>query len=269
MKNILPFIALTGLLAACAPAAGGNGQSSAADSTEPAAVPLEDTSWELIGFVDDGNTIAFDGQEYALTFREDGSVEAQLHCNSGGGSYTADGNELSFSPLFTTLMHCGDDSVADLFGRTLADVESFRIEGNELLLRTPHDSTLLFRAADTAPEAESGPADPRGGTWQLQEINRPDGQSETPEGEYSVTFSEHADELLVTADCNNGRGTFSLSADGTLSVGPVALTRMACPPGSLSVEFAQLLGESEQWNRSGNTLELVTADSTVLVFTQP
>lgn len=267
MKNMLASLGLISLLAACAPAAGGTaGGSQAERPQEP--LPLEDTVWELISFVDDGNAIAFDGQEYSLVFRDDGSLEARLHCNSGGGTYTADAGELTFGPLFTTLMYCGDDSIADLFGRALADVETYVIDGNELVLSTAGHGTLLFRGAESgaAEPVEGDESSLRGEPWHLLGLTRPGEDPTLPEGTYSVTFSAHADEVLVTADCNNGRATFSAGDDGQLDIGPVALTRMACPPGSISTEFAELLGQAGRFELDGSRLELITADSTVLIF---
>lgn len=268
MKNALSFTMLLALAAACAPALDTPaGNSSASTPVEPEqSVPLEDTVWELVSFLDAGTFISFGDQDYTLTFRGDGSVEAQLHCNSGGGSYTVDGDRLSFGPLFTTLMHCGDDSVAALYGRTLAEVEAFSIKGGELALTTASDSTLLYRPAGTAARPEPAGSRLRGGTWELLEIVRPAGEREVPQGTYALSFSDQGDELLVTADCNRGRGTFTLNDGGFLEIGPVGLTRMACPPGSISAEFAGLVGEAQQFSITEGILEIVTADSTVLRF---
>lgn len=41
---------------------------------------------------------------------------------------------------------------------------------------------------------------------------------------------------LVRADCNRGRGTYEIS-EGRIKFGPIATTRMACPPGSLDGRY--------------------------------
>ena len=42
--------------------------------------------------------------------------------------------------------------------------------------------------------------------------------------------------LLVRADCNRGTGAYRIGA-GTLEIGPITTTRMACPPGSLDARY--------------------------------
>ena len=39
--------------------------------------------------------------------------------------------------------------------------------------------------------------------------------------------------LSVRVDCNRGRGTWTSAGPNQLQIGPLALTRAACPPGSL------------------------------------
>ena len=42
--------------------------------------------------------------------------------------------------------------------------------------------------------------------------------------------------LMVRADCNRGTGSYRIGA-GTIALGPIATTRMACPPGSLDARY--------------------------------
>lgn len=39
--------------------------------------------------------------------------------------------------------------------------------------------------------------------------------------------------LTARIDCNRGRGTWKSAAPGQVELGPLALTRAMCPPGSL------------------------------------
>lgn len=48
----------------------------------------------------------------------------------------------------------------------------------------------------------------------------------------------------VVADCNRGRASYEITAAGGFRIGAIALTRMACPPGSAGDRFVQDLGRS-------------------------
>ena len=73
--------------------------------------------------------------------------------------------------------------------------------------------------------------------------------------------------VSVRADCNRGSATYTLNG-ASLSLGPVALTRAMCPPGSRDTEFlAGLSAVSGQVFR-GNDLTLTLKDgSGTMVFT--
>lgn len=74
-----------------------------------------------------------------------------------------------------------------------------------------------------------------GGTsWQLVRFQGGDGKVVLPDdpAKYSVVFG--ADNVVnVRFDCNRGRGSWKSAGKNQLEFGPMALTRAACPPGSL------------------------------------
>ena len=55
---------------------------------------------------------------------------------------------------------------------------------------------------------------------------------------YTVAFGTDG-ALSARIDCNRGRGTWKSSAAGQLQLGPLALTRAMCPPGSLHDHLVQ------------------------------
>jgi heat shock protein HslJ len=61
-----------------------------------------------------------------------------------------------------------------------------------------------------------------------------DSQSPAPD-RYTLELAPNG-RLLVRADCNRGTGAYRIGA-GTLAIGPLATTRMACPPGSLDARY--------------------------------
>lgn len=73
-----------------------------------------------------------------------------------------------------------------------------------------------------------------GPTWQLVKFQGGDGTVLTPDEKSKYTLAFGADGLLsARIDCNRGRGGWKSPEKGRLELGPMALTRAACPPGSL------------------------------------
>jgi heat shock protein HslJ len=86
-------------------------------------------------------------------------------------------------------------------------------------------------------------SDLTGTTWQLQQIQFNDGQlliADPPEN-YTAEFTNNG-ELFVQADCNRAIGQYSVEGDSgiTIAMGPTTLA--ACPPGSISNDYLQALG---------------------------
>jgi para-nitrobenzyl esterase len=91
---------------------------------------------------------------------------------------------------------------------------------------------FAFACANTS----SGPGEPDlvGTYWQLVKFQGGDGTIETPDdrGKYIVAFVEGG-VVNVRFDCNRGRGSWKSSGLSHIEFGPMAMTRAACPPGSL------------------------------------
>ena len=71
---------------------------------------------------------------------------------------------------------------------------------------------------------------------------------------YSLDF-QPGGRVSVRADCNRGGGSYRLD-DSALSFGPIALTKMMCPPGSRDGEFLKGLGSVSAQGMSGGDLVL-------------
>jgi para-nitrobenzyl esterase len=74
-----------------------------------------------------------------------------------------------------------------------------------------------------------------GGTsWQLVRFQGSDDKVLTPDDreKYTIAFGTDGS-VSARVDCNRGRGTWKSSEPNQLQFGPLALTRAACPPGSL------------------------------------
>lgn len=73
-----------------------------------------------------------------------------------------------------------------------------------------------------------------GTVWQLVKFTGSDGSKVEPDERANYTLAFQPDGVVVAhIDCNRGRGTWKSDAPGQLLFGPLALTRMMCPPGSM------------------------------------
>jgi len=89
--------------------------------------------------------------------------------------------------------------------------------------------------AHLAGQTGAGSDAPLAGTsWQLVRFEGGDGAVVTPDDGAKYTLSFLADgSLSARIDCNRGRGTWTSPGASRLEFGPLALTRAACPPGSM------------------------------------
>ena len=73
-----------------------------------------------------------------------------------------------------------------------------------------------------------------GTSWQLVKFTGSDGSTLEPDDRTKYTLTFQPDGAVVARiDCNRGRGTWKSDTPGQLVLGPLALTRMMCPPGSM------------------------------------
>ncbi|HEX2444047.1 MAG TPA: META domain-containing protein [Vicinamibacterales bacterium] len=94
------------------------------------------------------------------------------------------------------------------------------------------------------------------GRWELEAILYGDDSKAIPEVPANYTLDFQPDgRVAVRADCNRGSGTYSVSGS-QISFGPIALTRMACPPGSIDAKFVRGLTAAVSYMRDGDALVL-------------
>lgn len=128
---------------------------------------------------------------------------------------------------------------------------------------------LLHVACGAEPAAAPAgkDADPLAGThWRLVRIQSMDGAEFIPavRDHYRLGF-EPGGALTVRADCNRGRGAWRHDPPAGLELGPLAMTRMSCPPGSLHDRFVRDLDAVRSFVRQDGNLFLATwADGAIL-----
>jgi heat shock protein HslJ len=95
------------------------------------------------------------------------------------------------------------------------------------------------------------PASPLG-SWRWVSIVTPVETIQAPStGQYTLVIGDST--ATGVADCNRmtGKATWT---DMQLTLGPMAMTRMACPPGSLGDRYAKFLGGAAGWFFRTDTL---------------
>ena len=109
--------------------------------------PLSGTSWMLASI--DGSA-PISGVVATAAF-SDGKVSGSSGCNSYGGAYELDGEQIHFSDLVSTLMACTDpQGVMDqesAFLGGLTDAQSYQLSADKLQILTSDGKTLVFTPA--------------------------------------------------------------------------------------------------------------------------
>jgi heat shock protein HslJ len=105
---------------------------------------LAGTSWRL---VEANGQLAPAGVEATITFEEGGQVSGSGGCNSYGGTYSVDGNNVTFSQIISTMMACQDEGVMALESTFLDALNAggtFDVQGNTLTIDAANSTTLNF-----------------------------------------------------------------------------------------------------------------------------
>jgi heat shock protein HslJ len=107
-----------------------------------------------------------------------------------------------------------------------------------LLVGSTHCRPAPEKPSDAIPPPQAGSQDTTAGlggtSWRLVKFQGGDGLTLRPDdkAKYTIAFGTDG-RLSARIDCNRGRGTWKSSGPPQLELGPLALTRAKCPPGSL------------------------------------
>lgn len=241
MKN-LPLSPLAALavaaavvVSACTGAGGASPTAPAGDPSAPAPAAGVPTTADLDGRTFLSTAIVgrdlVAGSQVRLVFDGD-RLGASAGCNQLGGGYSIADGLLAASQMITTEMACDpalmeqDRWLTELLGGagvTLAD-----------------DTLTLERAGVTLTLVDREVADPdrplEGTRWVVDGVIANDAVSSVPAG-VTASITIHDGRVDVEAGCNTGGGSVEV-AEGVLTFGPVALTKMACEPDAMAVEQA-------------------------------
>ncbi len=76
---------------------------------------------------------------------------------------------------------------------------------------------------------------------------------------YTLAFVQES-RVHLRADCNRGSGQYTHGVGRRIAFGPIALTRMACPSGSLSDRFVRDVERAERYALTDGILLLTLPD---------
>lgn len=109
---------------------------------------LTNTKWSLTSFTDNGKeTKVTNDRAFMRLDDAKKSIGGNGSCNSFGGSYTINGNNISVSKVFSTKMFCEDvQKTEDSFLRLLETVTKYEVKGKNLLMYNNEKVVLQFSA---------------------------------------------------------------------------------------------------------------------------
>jgi heat shock protein HslJ len=236
-----------------------------AQATPPEIAGLTGITWQWQSTVDaDGKeTEVEDPTLYKLILNLDGTFAAQIDCNRGRGTYSAETDAgaiaLSLGPI--TRAACGPDSRDQEYIQALADAVAFALNesGDELrLVLADGAGELVFaplvHEASLQVPMENTP-------WKLASYHDGSALADVlDETEITAVFIDG--QLTGSAGCNTYVAEYKLSGD-KLTLGMAAATRKMCaaPDGIMEQEQAYLtsLGAVDGFQIEDGRLELLDA----------
>jgi heat shock protein HslJ len=224
----------------------------------PPGSTLAPVVWQLRAIESAGNptVVPDDPARYTIQFLEDGTLAVQADCNRGSGTFTQSGFGLEIPPFALTMAACGPDSLDGQYVLALNEVAAFAYARDALvLILRDGKGALVFTPALT------------GVLWTWQGLVggstpvAPDDPSL-----YTITFGDDG-RVGLQADCNRGMGGYTV--DGSqIEIGPLATTRVACPPGSLFDVYILAVEAADSFTfAEGRLLLILPNDAGTLVFT--
>jgi heat shock protein HslJ len=117
-------------------------------------------------------------------------------------------------------------------------------------------------------QAPPAAANLTGTSWQLVKFQGSDDTTLTPDDRSKYTIEFGADgRLSARIDCNRGRGTWKTTGPSQLQLGPLALTRAMCPPGSLHDRIVKQWGAIRSYVlKDGHLFLSLMADGGIYEF---
>ncbi|HOI57455.1 MULTISPECIES: META domain-containing protein [unclassified Methanoculleus] len=236
-------------------------------------LPFTGTDWVLEAYSTGGDAVSsvLAGTTITANFA-DGNVTGNAGCNHYGGQYSLDGATLSVSSVYSTLMYCETPGVMEQEGRfmgLLANVSSYRVEGDRLILTDTEGTDVLFFVQ--APEVPPAPLTGTGWTLESYSLNGEAISSVIAGTTITAEFSPDGN-VTGNAGCNSYGAGYVLDG-ANLTIEPPISTKMYCnePEGVMEQEntYLNLLSSVSSYRVEGNRLSLANeAGTDLLTFVQ-
>jgi heat shock protein HslJ len=197
------------------------------------------------------SVVAADPTRYTINFEPDGSAQIRADCNQVGGTYSVSGSNLTIDLGPSTLASCPPDSQADQFLAGLGQVTSYSVDGDDLVLGSQAGGRMLLTTM--VPPQLVGPL------WQLLAYNNGRNAVQSVMIGTQPTAMFGADgQVTGSGGCNSFSGPYR-STSTTLTIGPLASTRIACEQPVMDQETAYLaaLERAATYRFDGGRLVLV------------
>ena len=135
-------------------------------------------------------------------------------------------------------------------------------------------ATSIALAGCVSPVASDSTASPLAGTqWSLVQMTSMD-DAQPPvrpsdSGRYTLSFSADGRASMML-DCNRGNSTWTSTGNGeagSIAFGPIATTRVMCPPASIGDRLARQLADVRGYRLQNGNLHLsLMADAGILTW---
>ncbi len=113
---------------------------------------LNDTYWQLVSYGAVGEeTPVVVNTNITLGFTSDNQAGGSSGCNTYGGSYRIDGDSISFSEVFSTLMACTDNTIMaqeTAYFEALQAATGYEIADDQLIITYGDEQQLVFVSTD-------------------------------------------------------------------------------------------------------------------------
>lgn len=217
-------------------------------------------TWDLKQL--NGENITLFARQPTLRFNDSTlKISGSGGCNNFFGSYSKDGNKLSFGSVASTKMACpGMDEVETKYFKALADVNGYEIKNGELHLLNNGKTIAVFTESNAVPDELAG-------KWRLYYIN---GRKIAFDGLYpdkkpTITFEQGSGHISAFTGCNALSAEFN-SKKGLLFK-PGAMTLMACP-GEGELVFMNYFKTVNRYEVNGDILTLFKNNVPEMRFTK-
>lgn len=225
--------------------------------------------WVLKSLKGEDAKTAFTGAQPSLEFNfGTNMIAGSGGCNRYSGGFTlTDQNLFSAPKLASTMMACMDANKEPQFFTALS-TPNLKVSLDNGLLTFSQDKTVVLQFEKGEAPAKTGvsvvTAEALTGKWILSSIDG--GDMASLFGEKIPTMEVAADgKVFGNAGCNNYRTTYKLDGN-TVTFGPVAGTKMACPFLTGEGLFTSQLSAPLQTTMNGDKLTFLKAGKVVLEF---